>query len=111
MKESYGEGLATHTGPKSCGVTCKSGGEALTGERAGWVLSRERPELQGADVVGGCGRLHPGHRQREMNRSPARSETPCTYGYTSRENREILSPSTADGAVGRVGKSMDSRRR
>jgi hypothetical protein len=111
MKESYGERLATHTGPKSCGVTRESGGEALTGERAGRVLSRERTQLQGADAVGGCGRLHPGHRQREMARSPARSETPCTHGHTSRENRELLSPPRADGAVGRVGKSPDLRRR
>jgi hypothetical protein len=41
MKESYGEGLASHTGPESCAVTCKDQGEALTGVRAGWVLSRE----------------------------------------------------------------------
>jgi RNA-directed DNA polymerase len=33
MKESYGEGLAIHTGPESCGAARKSGDEALTGER------------------------------------------------------------------------------
>ena len=42
MKESYGEGLATHTGPESCGAACKGRVEALTGARAGRVLSRER---------------------------------------------------------------------
>ena len=42
MKESYGEGLAIHTGPESCGVARKSGDEALTGEGAGRVFSRER---------------------------------------------------------------------
>jgi hypothetical protein len=31
MKESYGEGLATHTGPESCAVDREVGGEALTG--------------------------------------------------------------------------------
>jgi hypothetical protein len=41
MKESYGEGVATHTGPESCVVVRKGGGEALTGERAGRLLSRE----------------------------------------------------------------------
>jgi hypothetical protein len=41
MKESYGEGLATHTGHESCGATCEGGIEALTGARAGWVWSRE----------------------------------------------------------------------
>ena len=41
MKESYVEGVAAHDGPESRGVTCEGGGEALTGETAGWVLSRE----------------------------------------------------------------------
>ncbi len=31
MKESYGEGLATHAGPESCAVDREVGGEALTG--------------------------------------------------------------------------------
>ena len=34
--------LATHTDPESCGAACKGGVEALTGARAGRVLSRER---------------------------------------------------------------------
>ena len=41
MKESYGEGVATHTGPESCVAVREGGGEALTGVRAGRVLSRE----------------------------------------------------------------------
>ena len=110
MKESYGEGLATHTGPESCGVARKGGVEALTGVRAGRVLSRERTSPRDADAVGGSGRLHPGHRYREVLQGPARSETPCTYGSTSRENREIPCLPAADGAVGRVGKSKDVRR-
>ena len=31
MKESYGEGLASHTGPESCVGRRKAAGEALTG--------------------------------------------------------------------------------
>ena len=111
MKESYGEGVATHTVPESCGVACKGGVEALTGARAGRVLSRERRFLRGADALRRSGRPHPVHRYREMLRDPARSETPSTYGNTSRENREILGPPAADGAAGRVGKSKDTRRR
>jgi len=41
MKESYGEGVATHTGPESCGGDSNVTAEALTGVRAGQVLSRE----------------------------------------------------------------------
>jgi hypothetical protein len=111
MKESYGGGVATHTGPESCGVACKGGVEALTGVRAGRVLSRESTSLRGADAVEEGGRQHPGRRYREAQWDPARSETPSTYGNTSRENREIPGPPAADGAAGRVGKSKDARRR
>ena len=41
MKESYGEGPASHTGPESCADGRKAAGEALTGEDAGQVLSSE----------------------------------------------------------------------
>ena len=111
MKESYGEGPATHTGPESCGVVREGGVEALTGVRAGRVLSRERTHLRGADAVRTSGRHHPARRYRETRRSPARSETPSTYGSTSIGNREILCSPAADGASGRVGKSKDVRRR
>jgi hypothetical protein len=107
MKELYGEGVATHTGPESCGVARKGGDEALTGVRAGRVFSRESSSLRGADAVRRSGRPYPGHRYREMLRDPARSETPGTYGNTLRGNREIpCSPR----AAGRVGKSIDVRR-
>jgi len=110
MKESYVEGLAAHSGPESCVVAREGRGEALTGVRAGRVLSRERNSLRGADAVGEGGRPHSAHRYREMRRDPARSETPCMYGNTSRENREIPCPPAADGVAGRVGKSKDPRR-
>ena len=46
------EGLATHDVPESCASPLGNHGrEALTGVRAGWVLSRERL-LWGADPVG-----------------------------------------------------------
>jgi hypothetical protein len=51
MKESYGEGLANHIGPESCGGDSNGAAEALTGERAGRVWSREDPRVQGADAV------------------------------------------------------------
>ena len=111
MKESYGEGLATHADPESCGATCEGGIEALTGARTGWVWSRETTFLRDADAVEVSGRLYPLHRYREMQQGPARSETPSTYGNTSHENREVLCSPAAAAAVGRVGKSKDVRRR
>jgi RNA-directed DNA polymerase len=111
MKESYGEGVASHTDPESCGAACEGGVEALTGARAGRVFSCERTFLRGADAVRRSGRLHSARRYRETRRDPARSETPCTYGNTSHENREIHWSPVAANAAGRVGKSIDARRR
>ncbi len=110
MKKSYESGLATHIGPESCGAAREGGVEALTGERAGRVFSRVRNLLRDADAVGESGRQHLMHRYREVYQSPARSETPCTYGDTSHGNREIPSPPRAAVALGRVGKSKDVRR-
>src|SRR5216684_1396945 len=110
MKESYESGSATHIGPKSCGAAREGGVEALTGERAGRVFSRVRQLLCDADAVRRCGRPHLMHRYREVCQSPARSETPCTYGSTSRGNREIPSSPRAEVALGRIGKSKDARR-
>jgi hypothetical protein len=42
MKESYGEGLATHTGPESCGVVREDGVEASIGNgRAGYSAAKD----------------------------------------------------------------------
>src|SRR6516162_8340981 len=110
MKESHVEGPATHDGPESCGASRKRSVEALTVVRAGRVYSRERTFLRDADVVRRSGRQHRTHRQREMRSGPAWSETPCTYGNTSHENREVLCSPAPDGGAGRVGKSKDTRR-
>jgi len=110
MKESYVEGLATHSGPESCVAAREGRSEALTGVRAGRVFSRERSFLRGADAVRRSGRPHPSRRYREMRRAPARSETPCTYGNTSRGNREIPWSPEVDGTSGRAVKSKDTRR-
>lgn len=111
MKESYGEGLASHTDPESCGAVRENRVEALTGARAGRVFSRESSLLRDADAVGRSGKLHWAHRYREMRPGPARSETPCTYGNTSHENREIHWLPAAMAVAGRVGKFKDARRR
>jgi hypothetical protein len=111
MEVSYGEGVATHTGPESCAVDREVAGEALTGVRAGRVLSRENGgQLRGADAVDTGGRPHRARRQRETHTDPARSETPSTHGNTSHGNREIPRPLAARGAAGRTGKSEDTRR-
>lgn len=117
MKVSYVEGLATHIGPESCvNIVRKDEGEALTGVRAGWVLSREihaPPQgglLRGADAVEISGRPHSKRRFGESLRNPARSQTPSMYASTLFGNREVPRPSDADEALERIGKSIDVRR-
>ena len=110
MKESYECDVATHIGPESCGAAREGGVEAFTRERAGRVFSRVRQSLRDADAVRRRGRPHPVHRYREVHRSPARSQTPCTYGSTSNGNREIPGSPRAAVVLGRIGKSKDARR-
>jgi len=52
MRESYGEGVASHTGPESCRHAREGVDEALTGVRAGRVLSREIVQTSGCRCRG-----------------------------------------------------------
>ena len=110
MKVPYGEGPATHTDPESCVVVREGRGEALTGERAGRLLSRENHIFWGADAVETGGRQHRERRYREALRDPARSETPSMHASTLYGTREIPRSPEAGGAAGRIGKSKDVRR-
>ena len=109
MEESYVKGLANHDDPESCGGARKSDGEALTGESAGWVLSREMNLVRDADPVGERGRPQPTFRFGKGRWYPARSETPGMHGSNPRENREILRP-PQPARWGRIEKSKDVRR-
>jgi hypothetical protein len=90
MKVSNVKGLANHGGPESCGGARKNAVEALTGESAGWVLSREKQIVRDADPVGERGRPQLMFRFGEKHWYPARSETPGMHKSNLRENREIL---------------------
>ena len=102
MKESYVESLASYRGPESCADVRKDGCEALTGVRAGRVLSREihAPRrkarvVRGAEAVEICRRPHHACRIGEASMDPARSETPRMRGNNSYGNREVPHPSAA----------------
>ena len=117
MKVSYSEGVATHTDPESCTFVRKGEGEALTGERAGQVWSREieppsrqRWLLRGADAVELSGRQDWRRRNREMPLDPARSETLSMRASTLCGNREIPCLSVGEGSADRIGKSKDVHR-
>lgn len=100
MKESRVEGLASYGGPESCMRTREGAGEALTGVRAGRVLSRvihdpwrELRVVRGAEAVEISRRPHRASRFGEASTDPARSETPSMCGNISHGNREIPPPS------------------
>jgi RNA-directed DNA polymerase len=108
MKESYVKGLANRDGPESCVGARKGEGEALTGGRAGRVLSREINLVRDADPVRRRGRPQPTGRIGKARWYPARSETRM-HGSNLRENREILRP-PKKARLGRIEKSKDVRR-
>ena len=82
--------------------------EALTGVRAGWVLSCEIL-IQGAEVVRRCGRKHRLDRFDEVWPDPVRSEASCMYGTNLRENRESLCSSLESVDKERVENSKELR--
>ena len=89
MKVSYGEGVATHTGPESCANVREGRGEALTGERVGQALSRESHYLLDADMV----QFMEGNTTRGAMRASGRSGVvidPGMCGCSLRGNREVL---------------------
>jgi RNA-directed DNA polymerase len=95
MKESYGEGLANHICPESCGGGSNATAEALTGVRAGQVLSREillksRVPTSWDAAEGNIGRVVIArHGLTLRGRRPcARTETP--YAGTGRSHNRPL---------------------
>jgi hypothetical protein len=102
MEVSYVEGLASYGGPESCVHIREGVGEALTGGRAGRVLScvihppgREVWDDRGAEVVELHRRPHRAWRIGEAGMDPAQSETPCMRASTLFGNREIPRPAAA----------------
>ena len=102
MEVSYVEGLASYGGPESCVHIREGVGEALTGGRAGRVLSRvihapwrELRVVRGAEAVGVSRRPHRGCRIGEAALDPARSETLRVRANISFGNRDIPRSSAA----------------
>ena len=97
MQESYGEGVAIHTGPESCVAARKGGCEALTGERDRPGIQPRKSDHFGTPTLSEQAEGHiRGRRSRKTPRSPARSQTPSMSRYTSYETRESPCPPAAD---------------
>jgi RNA-directed DNA polymerase len=90
MKESYGEGLANHAGPESCGGGSNAMAEALTGGRAGQVLSREILLNFGVPTLWDNAEGNIGYIGIAKYFGPcAGSKTLCMHGNTLHGSREI----------------------
>jgi hypothetical protein len=101
MKESYGEGLASHAGPESCAGRREAAGEALTGVHADQPLSSEIKSTGTPTLLSNAEGNIEHDDTRESCSSPAESKTLRMRGNSLHGNREVPSAPTADGAMGR----------
>src|SRR5262249_49417214 len=105
MKESYGEGPASHPDPESCGSGRKASAEALTGAHAGQPSSCEIRQ-SGAPTLLCEGEGHTGIGViGEPTSGPTQSETLSMRGNSSHGNREIPAPPVPGGRAGRPEKA------
>jgi hypothetical protein len=108
MKEPHDEGLASHIGPESCADVRKDGGEALTGVRVGWVLSREIVQRPGCRRREHRRKATPRPTSSQVGRGPCAVEDPM-HARTHLV-REPGDPMVAVDHHGRIAKSQDARR-
>mgnify|MGYP001615286780 CR=1 FL=1 len=109
MKVLNSEGPTNHADPESCVAVREGRVEALTGEGASRVLSREihalvrKPEVfRGADAVEIRGRQHRRRRIGETLRDLARSETPYAHRNILHGSREISRLPRWRGRIGKL---------
>jgi len=108
MKEPYDEGLANRIGPESCGGGSNETAEALTGVRAGQVLSREMLAYSRVPTKWVSWKATSGVSLSQDTVGPSAVEGLGTYGNTLHGNRESLCPLLdREGYRGRIGKSED----
>lgn len=103
MKEPYGEGITSHSGPESCGGAREGTAEAWTGVRAGRVSSPEKSRNPGADALAPGGRQHCIDVFVRCDAGPAWSLTPRTHGNSANGNRESLESAAKEGVAVRAG--------
>ena len=108
MKESYGEGVATHTGPESCGGGSNAMAEALIGVRAGQVLSREILFKSGVPTLWDSAEGNIEYIANARYIRTLRGQRPCActeapYAGTGRSHACL----EVEGTEGRMGKSKD----
>jgi hypothetical protein len=103
MRVPYDEGVAIRVGPESCGGGSNAMAEALTGERAGQVLSREILVNFGVPTMWVTRKATPVTSLSREVSGPCAVVDLGTYGSTLSGNREILCPPSTEGAGAALG--------
>jgi RNA-directed DNA polymerase len=105
MRTLYVEGVATHDGPESCVGVRKGAGEALTGVRAGPVLSREIRSS-------GCRRCQKKRKATSLGALSRALSGPCAVrdpvhvrSLHAREPGDPMPAWSVDRRLGRTGKA------
>ena len=106
----YSEGVAIHTGPEPCAPVREAMREASAGEHAGQPLSRESPDVPGADAV----TVAEGNTRTGDSASlcrPGVVKDPGMHARSLRGNREVSRPTTGPkGRLVRIGKVRNRSR-
>ena len=106
VKVHYSEGAAIHTDPESCAGHCREAvREALTGGRAGEVLSGESNAVRGADAVVASRRQQVQVRHRKDLRHPASSLDPEHVRTSLVREPGDLRSALGNRPQGRIGKA------
>ena len=105
MKESYGEGLAIHSGPESCEGGREAALEALDRGICRLGIELRNRLVRGADGVREQGRQQRAHAITRAWRGPAESKTPSMQRNSMCENREAPLP-----PVGQSGRRPEGER-
>ena len=109
MQVSHDEGVAIHIGPESCAVAREGSGEALTGERIGQPLSRERVLFWVPTPCKWRKATHPGASSRAPGRSSVVRD-PGMCGCSLHGNREISRSTARQQPSVRIGKARSRSR-
>ena len=97
MKESYREGVASHSGPEPCEAAL----EALDRGICRLGIELRNRVFRGADGVRQHGRQQRANAIMRARRGPAESKTPSMQRNSMRENRETPSPPASCERAGR----------
>src|SRR5437879_5488403 len=92
MKESYREGVASHSGPEPCEGGGNVALEALDRGICRLGIELRNQGFRGADGVSPYGRQQRAFAITRARRGPAESKTPGMQRNSMRENRETPSP-------------------